>query len=539
MKSVVLALRLAVASCCLGLLPAVAADPSAGGVLRFCIQSEPGTLNPLLVTEQSGSLVQHLLHGVLVRVHPKTQQVEPELALSSEAARDGRSITFRLRPGVRFSDGTPFTADDVAHTVRLVMDPATKSPVRDLFRSGEGVATAEVLSPDRVRVRFPAPLASLERLFSQLPIVSARSPLKERAGLGPFLLEEQRPGAGLRLRRNPYYWKKDAQGRTLPYLETIELDIQSNRDIEMARFLRGDLHLIHNLDPDSFARLRTQMPAAARDLGPSLDFEFVWFNQVPTSPLPTHKRAWFQSRNFRRAMSAAIRRADLARLAYRGHAQPAASALSPSNKAWANAALKPHALDLGEAMRLLRADGFRKDGDTLRDKAGQAVTFSIATQAGNRTRERMAALIQQDLKALGVGVSVVPLEFKSLLARFTKTFDYDAVLLGLTDVTTEPNDLMNLWLSSGPMHAWNPGQKTPATTWEAEVDRLAQAQSGAVDVRQRKQALDRLQQVLWEEAPLLFLVHRNVLAAVSPKLKNADPVPLWPQVVWNVEVLRF
>ena len=107
------------------------------------------------------------------------------------------------------------------------------------------------------------------------------------------------------------------------------------------------------------------------------------------------------------------------------------------------------------------------DGQTLKDKDGHPVVFSLITNAGNRSRERMGSLIQQDLAQIGIKLNFVPLDFPSIIERITKSLDYEACLLGITNVDLDPNVQMNVWLSSGDNHQWNPGQKTPETAWEA------------------------------------------------------------------------
>src|SRR5580704_4946289 len=109
-----------------------------GGELRFCLQGEPKTFNPLLVEDDPSEVVRYLTSGVLIRVNRSTQQAEPELAVSWKIDRDGKRIAFQLRRGLSFSDGTPFTAEDVAATMRMVMDPKLAAPVRDAFRSWPG-----------------------------------------------------------------------------------------------------------------------------------------------------------------------------------------------------------------------------------------------------------------------------------------------------------------------------------------------------------------------------------------------------------------
>jgi peptide/nickel transport system substrate-binding protein len=506
-----------------------------GAELRFCLWSEPKTFNPLLVQDDSSDTIRYLSGGVLVRLNRQTQQLEPELANAWKVSKDGRTITFALRQNLRFSDGTSFSADDVAYTIQQMMDPKLHSPTGDSFRSGEGRVQTKVLSTDKIAITFPAPIAGLDKLFDQVAIMSAKSPKKEMAVLGPYYVAEYRAGSYLNLQRNPNYWKRDSSGRRLPYIDSVRLDIQQNRDIEVLRVLRGEIHFVNSLNAEYFDKVMAEKPALAHDAGPSMDSEQIWFNQVASAPLPAYKKSWFRSTNFRRAISESINREDLSRVVFRGHARPAIGPVSPGNQFWFNARLQSHPFDQHSAMKRLEQDGFRLQNGLLRDKDGNAVEFSVITNAGNKYRERMATMIQQDLAGIGIKLNVVTLDFPSLIERITRTFDYEACLLGAVNVGLDPNEQMNIWLSSAENHQWNPGQKTPATPWEAEIDRLMRAQASELNEKKRKEYFDRVQEIAWQQEPFIYLVNRNALSAISTSVQNAHPVVLRPQVFWNID----
>ena len=143
-----------------------------GGELRFCLRMEPKTFDPLKVEDEASASIRYLTGGVLVRVNRQTQELEPELAQSWKISKDGRQITFHLRSGISFSDGTPFTAEDVAYTMQQLMDPALHSATGDAFRSGTGNVETKIISPTQVSIIFPAPVAGLDRLFDQVAILS-------------------------------------------------------------------------------------------------------------------------------------------------------------------------------------------------------------------------------------------------------------------------------------------------------------------------------------------------------------------------------
>jgi len=532
-------MRLRLASIVVLMLVAVNGMAQSGGELRFCIHSEPKTFNPVLMSDDASETVRYLTGGVLMRLNRLTQNLQPELATSWKVSDGGKTISFQLRDGLRFSDGTAFSAEDVAFTVQQLMDPNLHSPTGDEFRSGDGKVETRVLSQNRIVVTFPAPVAGLDKLFDQVAIMSAKSPQKEMAVLGPFYVAENKAGSYLILKRNPNYWKHDSSGRQLPYLDSVRLDIQQNRDLEMLRLVRGDIDFINSVDAEYFDKISTEKASVAHDAGVSLDSEFMWFNQVPTSSLPAYKKAWFTSTNFRRAISESINREDMARIAFRGHAQPGVGPISPGNKFWFNSKLQAHPFDQKSALARMAQDGFRLQNGVLRDRDGHAVEFSLITNSGNKYRERMATMIQQDLSGIGIKLNVVTLDFPSLIERMTRTFDYEACLLGLVNNDLDPSSQMNVWLSSAENHQWNPSQKTPATAWEAEIDQLMHAQASTLDQKKRKQCVDKVQEIVWQQEPFIYLVNKDALSAVSPALQNVQPVVLRPQVYWNIDQLQL
>jgi peptide/nickel transport system substrate-binding protein len=113
---------------CAFVLASIVAVGQTGGELRFCLRSEPKTFDPLKVEDDASVTIRYLTGGVLVRMNRQTQALEPELAQSWKVSKDSKQITFKLRSGISFSDGSPFSAEDVAYTVQQLMDPNLHSP---------------------------------------------------------------------------------------------------------------------------------------------------------------------------------------------------------------------------------------------------------------------------------------------------------------------------------------------------------------------------------------------------------------------------
>ncbi|HEV2576103.1 MAG TPA: ABC transporter substrate-binding protein [Acidobacteriaceae bacterium] len=508
------------------------------GELAWTIGYDPKTFDPAKVDDLDSETIRYLTAGVLLRVNRLTQSVEPQLAQSWDLSRDGKTIVFKVRSGLRFSDGSSLTSRDAAWSIRRVLLPATAAPVADEFINAGGV-TVETPDPATVIVHLPQRVIGIGKVFDEIAIEPADRPSEGRITSGPFVVADYLRSQYVRLHRNPYYWEKGSNGLSIPYASGVRLDILNNPEQETRLFLRSEYDLIDHIPPDYFELLKKKAPSTVRDLGPSLNTEQMWFNQSPSSPLPAWERSWFQQRAFRVAVSEAIHRDDLARIAYQGHATPAYGFVSPVNAVWYNRNLSAPHTDISAAKAALARAGFHWAGSRLEDAAGHPVRFSILTNAGNAARQKMATLIQQDLAALGMEVNVVALDFPALVERLMHTQDYEACLLGLENVEPDPNAMMNVWLSSSPNHQWSPSEKAPATPWEAEIDREMNVQATSMKDPVRKQAVDRVQQIVADQQPFIYLVYPNVLVAVSPRIEGVQPAVLEPELIWNAEYLRL
>ncbi len=524
----------------LGIVPGddTHAKGNAHGELSWALHYNPKTLDPAKVDDQASELVRYVTAGVLVRLNRSTMALEPELAESWTVSPDGKTINLQLRKGLRFSDGTPLGAPDVVSSLQHVLAPGTAAPAAEQF-----IAPAKVVvdapTPWTIRLRLPVRVVQAAAILDEIAIEPANRWTESKITSGPFTVAEYHPGQYLRLLRNPYYWRKDVNGTSLPYLPSLRLDVLGNPDTEELRFLRGQYAFLDRLPPETFAAVNRKFPNAAHDLGPSLNTEQMWFNQTATAPLPAYVKQWFANKNFRAAISRSLHRADMARIAFDGHATPANGFISPANTTWYNKTLAPVQENETAALELLAHDGFGKRGSQLYDRDNHPVKFSLVTNAGNRARQRMAALIQQDLGALGIQVNVVTLDFPALIERLMHTGDYEAALLGLSNVQPDPSSMMNVWLSDSPNHQWNPSERSPATPWEAEIDKAMRGQAEASDMHVRKTAVDRVQTIVAEQLPFIYLVYPNTLCAVSPALEGVRFSVLQPDVVSEIQAVRW
>ena len=536
-----------------------------GGRLVVALRAEPRTLNPAAAADAPSREVIGRMTGDLIHIDRATQSTEAALASQWKRSADGREYTLSLRKGIRFSDGHAFDADDVVFTFRVLLDERTGAPQRELLIVGGQPIHVSKVDEYTVKVTLSQPYAAAERLFDSIAILpqhllneaylkgamgqiwSVSTPAKAIAGLGPYRLKEYVAGQRLVLERNPYYWKTDSAKRRLPYIDELVFLFTGNEDAQVIRFQSGDSDVLSRASADNFAVLARDQAAKRyqlKDLGPSLEYNFLFFNQNDLSgknlPQVAAKQQWFNDLGFRRAVSRAIDREGIARLVYRGRAVPLWGNVSPGNRLWINTSLPRLPRSVSDARNILRASGFswRPDGQLL-DRQGRPVTFTIVTSSTSAQRTEMATLIQADLKELGMDVQVVPLEFRALVDRVFQSFDYDASILGLGGGDADPNGEMNVWLSSGSNHLWRLGQQKPATPWETEIDSLMEKQLVTLDYRERKRLYDRVQTIVAEQLPFIFLAAPHILVGARADLANFQPSVLDHYTLWNVERMFF
>jgi peptide/nickel transport system substrate-binding protein len=534
-----------------------------GGSLVVALRSEPKTLNPILSVDATSREVIGAMNADLIHINRETQRTEPALAKSWKVSPDGRQYVLQLRRGIKFSDGSPFTADDVVFSFELYLDERLHSPQRDLIVIDDKPISVKKLTDYAVEFDLPKPYGPGERLFDGLAILprhllekpyhdgqlpqlwSTTSRLEQFAGLGPFKFKSYVAGQQMVLERNPNYWKKDSQGKALPYLDGITFIFVPTEDAQVIKFQSGETHLLERLNSDNFTLLQRDSPAkkqCLRDLGPGLEFQFLVFNQNQLDQAKfadlAAKQTWFRDLKFRQAVSLAMDRKAMARLVYAGRATPIWGNVTPGNKLWSDPNLPHPDRSIEGARKILQSGGYSWNSPgALLDSQKRPVTFTILVSSSNAQRSKLATLAQDDLKQLGMDVQVVPMEFRALVDRVLNTKDYDAVLMNMVSGDVDPTPEMNLWLSSGETHLWELGETKPATPWEAELDQLMEAQMTTNDVAARKKLYDRAQQIVTQNLPFIFLVSPNILVAAQSSVGNFRPAILEPYVLWNVDQL--
>ena len=507
--------------------------------------SDPGTFNPIIVTDAaSGTAIGDLFEG-LVKINPKTTLPEPDLAQSWQIADGGKTITFHLRHGVKWSDGVRFSARDVLFTMRVIYDPRVpNSMISSLTVDGNPL---KVEAPDdyTVVMRLPRPFAPLLYAIG-VPIVPRHALAKALAAgqfnrtwgidtpphelicLGAYRMERYVPGQLLAFKRNSAYWMRDEHDGQLPRLLAQVQMIVTDRNAMYLRFMSGllDVYRPRAEEVWQLQQKQAELHIRLQPTGIDTGSRFFAFNRNPRHyvqhGIVDPKYKWFSDINFMRALAHALDKRGIINLCYRGLAVPAVADISPADKIFHNPNLKDYDYDLKLAARILDEAGYRMLRPGVRgDPEGHPIVFELTTPTGNPTSDQICAIYKQDLASLGITVNYRPLEFIALVKKLDSSFDWDCILIGFTG-TIEPNNAANFLRSSGNLHIWNPGEPHPATPWEAEIDRLLDEGTRVMDPQQRAPYYWRIQQILHDQLPIIETVREIGYVAYRDSLENFD-----------------
>ncbi len=524
-----------------------------GGKIIMSTLGGPKSFNPIVSNESSSSQYTDLIFQGLVDLDPKSGLPRAALAQSWEVDSTGKVFTFHLRPGLKFNDGSSLTADDVVFTWNeLVFHPKVLCPTRDILMVDGKLPLVKALDSLTIEFQLPTtfgpfvaaaggvPVLSRKRLANKVgegfnAIYGLDTPPDSLVGAGPFKLAKYQGGQRGIFVRNPFYWKKDSAGQKLPYLDTILMTIVQDQKAEVLKFKAGEIDGMDFMPTDFpvLKPLETEGKFKIYRQGPSLNSFYIVFNQNldkakdGTPFVDPIKLSWFRDRNFRSAVSWALDRKAIRDIVWNGLGYDANGPQSPSTGYWWNSKLPPLTQNLDSAKALLKSSGFSWDAQgKLHDAKGNAVKFTLVTNAENQSRIETAGLVRKDLEKIGIEVVFTQLEFNALVSKLDNTNDWECVMLGLTGGGSDPHFGANVWISSGRTHMWYPKQPTPSTPWEKELDSLVSAGVKSVDTAARKKTYDRLQAVVRREQPFVYLGHYEAMGAVRTKFGNVAPTPL-------------
>lgn len=544
--------------------------------------SDPKTFNTVL-SQEANEVLGYIYEG-LISTNGETGEIEPALAESWTVSPDGKSITYTLRPNLKWSDGHPLTVDDVLFTYNdVLLNPKIPTDSRDGMRIGKKKLLPKVRKVDERRVEFvtPEPFAPFLRLtgaailpkhkleesiktmdkkgqpkFISMWGVDTR-PLSEIVVAGQYQLEGYRVAERVTLRRNPHYWRNQIPGGLTSNIDRVIIQTVESTDADFLQFRSGGLDLT-NVSSDNYELLKQEENKRNFKIyngGPATTTNYISFNlnkgrnrsdKPFVNPV---KSKWFNTVEFRQAIAYAIDRDRMVNNIFRGLAKPQHSILPVTSPYYfaPEEGLKTYEHNLQKAEDLLKQAGFKRNvKGELTDADGNRVRFSLITNAGNKLREAMGTQIKQDLSKLGITVDFNPMAFNTLVDRLNKSNEWECLLLGFGGGSLEPHFSRNIWAVDGGLHMFNQGPPEgqppfpgrEVTAWEQKIDDLYTEGAQEFDEAKRKAIYGEAQQIVQEQLPFIYMINPISFTAVRDRVQNVKYTALGG-ALWNLYELKL
>ena len=498
--------------------------PEVGDVFNSATIGNPPNLVPYLAGDQTASAIASSIYHALLTYDAKLNLI-PQLAESYTVAPDNLHITFKLKPGLTFSDGSPLTSADVSATFHAIINPDTKTPYADDYLR---VAKFETPDPLTVRITYAEPFAPALSSWAGLLVMPAKviaqtksfndTSLKDTPlGSGPYQLTRWRRGQDFLLNINPKSFEK-------PYLAQLYTRILPDQSTQWLELKAGNLDET-SLTPLAYTRLTDadwfkNNYSTYRYLGSA--YTYMGFNL---------KDPVFADKRVRQALSYAVDRQGLINAALFGQGEPLASIFKPGTWAY-NTKLTPYAYNPQKALQLFAEAGWTKGPDGLLHNAkGDTFHFTLSTNQGNETRLKTAQILQKFFADVGVVMDIRVQEWSTFLTNTINPRNFQTVLMGWS-LPVEP-DPYDVWHST----KTKPSEFNLVSFNNKEADAAIVASRRTFVQSERKVNLDRLQEILADEQPYLWLYAPYALEAVHKRVQGIKPAPAgigYNSVKWYV-----
>jgi peptide/nickel transport system substrate-binding protein len=516
-----------------GLIPAPAAPAgdADSGTLRIALASSPNTLNPLLGTQVIESFIASIvLDGLVIAtpngtIAPLLAQTVPTQA-NGGISRDGRTIVYKLRRGVKWHDGVPFTSRDVAFTQRAAVDPANNVTVRDPYRYVERLDTPDDYTvvvhlrqpyapfvaewfPSRTLAILPAHLLARYRELNDVPFDAAP------VGTGPFVFERWERGREIVFRANDVYYL----GK--PKLRRIVVQLMADENSRTVALESGESDWSFIAAPTS-----ARLVAGRRDVVTRLLAANAYFGIIVQTRRPP-----LDDVRVRRALAFALDRVTMDAKISGDFVIPASSDIGPYDWAY-DPAIRPLPYDPAESRAAFASAGWKPGADGLLQHNGKPLALILAFGAGNTAANAYAVQIQAMLRAAGVDVELKPTQANILFAPLAEhglltSGNFDLALAGFFNFA-DPNDRRSFACSSIPPDGFNDNR------WcDAEYDRVTNDALLHVDRATRKRDYARASQILVEREPEIFLYWYKQIQLVRPGIRIDDGLNVLPAYLWT------
>ncbi len=526
-----------------------------GGTFTRSLTSAPKTFNYYGAIDWSTfSIMTHVLDS-LVDANPVTQEIEPGLAKSWEVTRGGNKVTLHLRKGVKWSDGHPFTADDVVFTFNnLTLNPNAEANEVSRYQINGEMVEFKKENTYTVSAILPAPYGPFLNILSQAPIVpkhkfkefldednpgavnegwSTGTDPDEIVGTGPFVLKEYVVDQKVVLGRNPYSWRYDAEGNQLPYVENLVYLFVQNSEVELAKFQAGEIDRVIISGKDFTPLKKAELDGA--------DFRVLTGSPVNPTPSPTHLsfnfdiedealREVFRDLRFREAMAHLIDRDRIIEEVYNTLAIKSGMPVVPTNKAFYNPEIEDirRGFSIDKAREILNDLGYTDtDDDGIRElKDGSDFEFNLMTAVNSQDRVDIASLLKDNMEAVGIKVNL-NLISSGLVFDKALAGDFEAMVMAFGN-QPDPQFRKAIWQPGRSLYYWHlstmseDGEPVLENMFDWEHDVFLDFEKGqvAMDTAARKAYYDDWQRIYAEKLPVIFITKGMDLTAVQNNVGN-------------------
>ena len=502
----------------LGSAFAASQSPSPAGkktVLRLGWTVDPDSLNPFIGFLSSSYEVWALNYDTLVGMRstdlsrPQGLDQATGLAYQWSHTPDGLVWTFKVRSGVKWQDGQPFSAQDVAFTYNYVI----KGDMGNFTSYTQFIDRVTAPDPTTVKIYCSRPKANMlalwipilpEHVWSKISYKDAAASFQNPApivGTGPFQTVERKKDEFVRLEANKDYW------RGAPKVDEVIFQNYQNTDTMAQDLKTGNLQAAVNIPQAQFSTLG--QPPLTSIKGTNLAFDELAFNcyKGPSlgSPVLTDPK-------FRQALNWAVDTEKISQLAYYGFSAPGTSVItggyyeSPPDWHWEPPADLKYGFDLAKADQQLTAAGYPLKGGKRVDKQGKPITLRLWARTQSEQSQSSGRLITGWFKQLGIGITYAVMDENTITdhvlntAKGKLTPDYDLFLWGWVG-ENDPNFILSVFLTSQ-IGSWSD------SGWSDPVyDKLYEQQQTTLDVNKRLELVYRMQQMLYEQTPYIVLVY--------------------------------
>ena len=495
--------------------------PSYGDSVVVGSIGEPSILIPMLASDASSHDVAGLVLNGLVKYNTDLT-LKGDLADSWDIADGGLIITFHLKKGIKWTDGVEFTANDVYFGYKTIVDPNTPTAYSEDFKQ---VEKAEVLDRYTFRVAYKEPFAPALSSWGNLPVLpehllkgkdlTKSSLTRHPIGMGPFKFVEWVQGERIALEANPGYF----EGR--PYLNRYIYRFIPDPATMFLELQAGSIDQM-GLTPLQYSR-QTNTPYFKKNFRkfkyPVFSYTYLGFN---------FRHPWFKDKRVRKAIAYGIDKQEIIDGVLFGLGSQATGPYVPNTWPY-NPDVKRYPYNPEKARELLKDAGWiDRDGDGILENAGgQKFKFTVLTNMGNSLRLKAATIIQWRLGMIGIKMDIRVLEWATFINEFIDKRRFQAVILGW-GIGLDP-DQYDIWHSSktGEKELNFISYKNP------KVDELLEKGRRTFDIKERKKAYFRMQEILAEDVPYVFLYVPQALQIVHSRFCNIKPTAIG--IGYNIE----